>query len=159
MEKATDNTNEIMINLAPEQGLVSTRKKFKKGEYIEAVGRRKTAVARVRITPNDKNVFIVNSKPLGKYFTTDALQAVVKNPIQQSNLDKKFSISVVVKGGGMQAQAEATRHGISRALVDFDLELRKNLKKAGFLKRDPRKKERKKFGLKKARRAPQWSKR
>ncbi|MBU1246966.1 30S ribosomal protein S9 [Patescibacteria group bacterium] len=159
MEKIKDNTKEIASIPAITQELTSTRKKLKKGEYIEAVGRRKTAVARVRITPNDKSVFVVNGKPLGNYFTTDTLQTVVKNPIQQVNLDEKFSTSVIVKGGGMQAQAEATRHGISRALVDFDTELRKNLKKAGFLKRDPRKKERKKFGLKKARRAPQWSKR
>jgi len=167
MKKTTENTIKISTNLAPApaqeiismQEIISTRKKLKKGEYIEAVGRRKTAVARVRITPSERNVFVVNNKPLNVYFPTDALQAVVKNPIQQANLDEKFSSSVVVKGGGIHAQAEAARHGISRALVDFDIELRKNLKKAGFLKRDPRKKERKKFGLKKARRAPQWSKR
>jgi len=100
MEKIKDNTKEIASIPAITQELTSTRKKLKKGEYIEAVGRRKTAVARVRITPNDKSVFVVNGKPLGNYFTTDTLQTVVKNPIQQVNLDEKFSTSVIVKGGG-----------------------------------------------------------
>lgn len=138
---------------------VLTRRKLKDGEYIEAVGRRKTAIARVRITPGTKNIFTVNDKTLSAYFPTKALQSVVKSPLADSETDTKFHVSVVVKGGGIQSQAEAVRHGIARTLVDFDIELRKTLKKLGFLKRDPRKKERKKFGLKKARKSPQWSKR
>ena len=117
------------------------------------------AVARVRITPGSKNVFTINSKTLGVYFPTEALQAIVKSPLADPELDTKFHVSAVVKGGGIHSQAEAVRHGVARTLIDYDMELRKTLKKLGFLKRDPRKKERKKFGLKKARKSPQWSKR
>ncbi len=130
----------------------------KKGErYIEAVGRRKTAVARVRITPHAKTSFVVNEKDLHEYFPVSEMQDIVKQPL--SEIKGKFSISIKVNGGGMHSQSEAARHGIARALVKSDAELRKDLKKEGYLKRDPRAKERRKFGLKKARKAPQWSKR
>ena len=151
-------TNKIEIDTISEP--VSKRKELKSGEYIEAIGRRKTAVARVRISKAAKQTFTINNKTLSAYFPTDALQSVAKDSLTNSKIeDVKFHVSVIVKGGGMQAQAEAVRHGVARALLDFDAELRKTLKKLGFLKRDPRKKERKKFGLKGARKAPQWSKR
>ena len=149
--------NKIEIDMIQEP--VATHKELKDGEYIETVGRRKTAVARVRITLGGKNTFTINSKTLGVYFPTDTLQSVVKSPLVNPEVETKFNVSVVVKGGGLQSQAEAIRHGVARALLDFDPLLRKTFKKLGFLKRDPRKKERKKFGLKKARKSPQWSKR
>jgi len=131
-----------------------------KNKYIEAVGRRKTAVARVRLYEASKPDYVINDdKDLGTYFPTDELQAIVKDPITNSELPVKFKATIHVSGSGIHSQAEAVRHGIARALVKFDEELRKDIKKAGFLKRDPRTKERKKPGLRKARRAPQWSKR
>lgn len=126
-------------------------------KYIETVGRRKTSVARVRITPASKTTFLVNEKELDGYFSTKEMQNIVKQPL--SEIKDKFKITAKIKGGGIHSQSEALRHGIARALVSFNLELRKNLKKSGYLKRDPRSKERRKFGLKKARKAPQWSKR
>lgn len=131
--------------------------KEKKDRYFEAVGRRKTAVARVRLTKATKNTFVINKRDLNSYFPTEELQSIVKEALLQN--DDKFFVSVLLKGGGQKSQAEAMRHGVSRALVEYNAEFRTKLKKAGFLKRDPRMKERKKFGLKKARRAPQWSKR
>ncbi len=128
-------------------------------KYIEGIGRRKTAVARVRITEASKNTYSVNEREIDAYFPTDELQSVVTDALGGEDVKVKFSISAKVAGGGVHAQAEAVRHGIARALVAFDEELRKALKKAGFLKRDPRMKERKKFGLRGARRRPQWSKR
>jgi small subunit ribosomal protein S9 len=136
---------------------MATSKTTKK--YLETVGRRKTAVARVRLTEADKTTYVVNGLKLFEYFPTDDLQGIVKDSLKISKLDTKFTISGLVKGGGINAQAEAFRHGISRALLMFDEETKKSLKKAGFLKRDPRMKERKKFGLKKARKSPQWNKR
>jgi small subunit ribosomal protein S9 len=136
---------------------MTTKKATKK--YLETVGRRKTAVARVRITEADKSTYVVNGKKLSEYFVTNELQGIVKDALKISKVEAKFTVSGLVKGGGINAQAEALRHGISRALLMFDEESKKILKKAGFLKRDPRMKERKKFGLKKARKSPQWNKR
>src|ERR1035437_1796370 len=127
--------------------------------YIETVGRRKTASARVRITPATKSSYVINDKELAVYFPTTDLQQIVTNAITASKIAAKFKVTVVVKGGGIHGQAEAVRHGIARGLNEYDIQLRGLLKKAGFLKRDPRAKERRKFGLKKARKAPQWSKR
>tara|TARA_B100000745_G_scaffold292473_1_gene233342 strand:+ start:2251 stop:2634 length:384 start_codon:yes stop_codon:yes gene_type:complete len=124
-------------------------------KYIEAVGRRKTATARVRITPASKTTIVVNEKSVEAYFPTAQLQNIVREALEGVT----FSVSAHVTGGGVPAQAEAIRHGIARALVKDDDTRRKDLKAAGFLKRDPRMKERKKFGLRSARRAPQWSKR
>ncbi len=129
----------------------------KEDRYIETVGRRKTAVARVRIIPSTKNHIVVNDKDLHDYFKVSEMQSVVMQPL--SEINTKFKITAVIKGGGAHSQSEALRHGIARALVENSGELRKSLKKAGYLKRDPRAKERRKFGLKKARKAPQWSKR
>ena len=126
-------------------------------QYFEGVGRRKTAVARVRITEASRHSFAVNDKTLEDYFKTDEQMATAKDPL--SVLTEKFKVTVKVSGSGLPAQSEAIRHGLARALEKYDPVLRSELKEKGFLKRDPRKKERKKFGLKKARRAPQWSKR
>ena len=130
-----------------------------KTRYIEAVGRRKTATARVRITPSTKGSFTVNDKDVKEYFVTEELQAIATDALTKSEVAEKFSVSVHVLGGGIHGQAEAVGHGISRTLVIRDEELKNKLKKLGFLKRDSRQVERKKFGLKKARKAPTWSKR
>jgi small subunit ribosomal protein S9 len=130
----------------------------KKRNYFETVGRRKTAVARVRLYVGEKDI-TVNGKPLASYFPQKNLQEIIKSPFVAAECPDKFGVSAVLKGGGFKAQAEALRHGISRALILIDVELRKKLKRTGFLTRDPRMRERKKFGLKRARRAPQWQKR
>jgi len=128
-------------------------------KYFEAVGRRKTATARVRITPASKASFLLNESDLETYFKTAELRAVVTDAFEKTKIAQKFKVTVKVSGGGINGQAEAIRHGISRALLVYDIELRKKLKKLTFLRRDPRAKERRKFGLKKARKSPQWSKR
>ncbi len=130
-----------------------------KTKYFEAVGRRKTAVARARITPAAKQTITVNDKDVTEYFVTKEMQMIAEAAFVQSKLAQKFKVTALLNGGGIHSQSEALRHAISRALLDYDLELRKKLKKLGFLKRDPRAKERRKFGLKKARKSPQWSKR
>lgn len=131
-----------------------------KERYIEAVGRRKTATARVRITPSTKTSFIVNDKLLEDYFGVADLRLVATEAFDKQKLEKKFSVIAKVNGGGIAAQAEAIRHGVTRALVKFDAELRTPLKKLGFLKRDPRSRERRKAGLAQAaRKRKQWSKR
>jgi|SRR3990167_2736609 len=127
-------------------------------KYYEAVGRRKTSTARVRIY-NAKGDFTVNSKPISQYFPLPKHQKIALEPLEAIREKSHFSLSALIKGGGVASQSEALRHGISRALLEYDPEYRKKLKKLGFLKRDPRAKERRKFGLKKARKAPQWSKR
>ncbi len=127
--------------------------------YTEAVGRRKTSVARVRFTPASAPSFVVNEKELDKYLPTKALQDVALESFNKSKPAATYLVSVKVKGGGIHSQAQAIRHAIARVLITLDPQVRKTLKKAGYLKRDPRMKERRKFGLKKARKAPQWSKR
>lgn len=127
--------------------------------YFQAVGRRKTAVARVRIAPSAKNSLTINEKDLATYFPTAELQKIAMDAINTAKAADKFKITAIIRGGGVHAQAEALRHGIARALITYNGELRKVVKKEGFLKRDSRAKERRKFGLKKARKAPQWSKR
>ncbi len=124
--------------------------------YTEGIGRRKTAVARVRVAQGAGET-IVNGKPLSAYFQLARHTALAASPLALSG--GKFTITVTVKGGGVQAQAEAIRHGLSRALVLLDAETKKQMRVAGYLTRDSRMVERKKFGLKKARRAPQWQKR
>ncbi len=128
-----------------------------KKRYIETIGRRKTATARVRITEATKPSYLINDKELAEYFPTAELQKIVTDPFKIT--EKAYSVSVHVKGSGIHSQAEAVRHGISRGLVKEDDSDKTKLKQEGFLKRDPRSKERRKFGLKKARKAPQWSKR
>ncbi len=135
--------------------------KISKEKYIEAVGRRKTSTARVRITESVKAHFTVNGKDAKEYFKTEDQRRLILDPIIKGLPTgyKKWNVEVHVSGGGIHGQAEAIRHGLSRALVESDITLRGGLKTLGFLKRDPRAKERRKFGLKKARKAPQWSKR
>jgi len=128
------------------------------GKYFEAVGRRKRATARVRIYDTKKAQFIVNDKEGEKYFTIDELIKLIFVPLKAVG-QENISVSVKVNGGGLRGQAEAVRHGIARALIKMDPELRATLKSSGVLTRDSRRKERKKPGLKRARRAPQWSKR
>jgi small subunit ribosomal protein S9 len=133
--------------------------KKKADRYYEAVGRRKTAIARVRLYTRGDKVFLVNDGPFGKYFVGDAYKNIIEAPLVKMNCTDRFRITARVMGGGVNAQAEALRHGITRALVMFNADFKKRLKKSGYLTRDPRMKERKKPGLKKARRAPQWAKR
>jgi small subunit ribosomal protein S9 len=127
--------------------------------YMEAMGRRKTATARVRMSTKGDKEFIVNDKPYTEYFATLADRENAVASMKRMKCLDKFRVTVVVKGGGHSAQAEAIRHGTARVLVDFNANFRKRLRKAGYLTRDPRARERKKFGLKRARKAPQWSKR
>lgn len=127
--------------------------------YIEGIGRRKTAIARVRATPSAKNTYIVNDLPVEEYFKTEEQRSIVNAPLAREGFPGKYTVTVKVNGGGIHAQAEAVRHGLSRILVTEDATQKSELKKLGFLKRDSRKKERKHPGLKKARKASQWSKR
>ena len=136
----------------------------KKDKYIEAIGRRKTSTARVRITAALKPSFTVNDVDAKDYFKTAdqrglILDPMVKGVVEGQEKNTKWAVEAHVNGGGMHSQAEAIRHGLSRALVKSDEELHTTLKGLGFLKRDQRAKERRKFGLKKARKAPKWSKR
>lgn len=121
-------------------------------------GRRKHSVARVRLVPGEGRI-VINKRDLNEYFGLETLKLIVKQPLSLTETLGKYDVVVLAHGGGMSGQAGAIRHGISRALLKADPELRGSLKKAGFLTRDPRMKERKKYGLKAARRAPQFSKR
>jgi small subunit ribosomal protein S9 len=129
-----------------------------RARYVEAVGRRKMAVARVRLVKGKGGV-TVNDRTLESYFPLSRWQAVLRAPLERLQLQDKVSVSVKVAGGGIAAQAEAVRHGIARALALQTPENKTRLRAFGFLTRDPRMVERKKYGLKKARRAPQWAKR
>ena len=123
-----------------------------------AVGRRKKAIARVRLVPGEGNITI-NNRSLEEYFGYETLKMLVRSPLALTDTASKYDVIVNCKGGGFTGQAGAIRHGIARALVKADIDLKPVIKKAGFLTRDPRMKERKKYGLKAARRAPQFSKR
>ncbi len=125
---------------------------------FNAVGRRKSAVARVRLVPGEGKI-LVNKRDIDDYFGLETLKMTVRQPLALTNVGGSFDVLVNVRGGGLTGQAGAIRHGVSRALCKVNPELREALKKAGFLTRDPRMKERKKYGLKAARRAPQFSKR
>lgn len=139
--------------------LSKTQKGTSEERYIEAVGRRKTAIARVRIWTKGTKEILVNEKPYNLYFPTIDLHKIIEAPLELLKLENKFKITAKVYGGGIHSQAEAVRHGLARALVKMNPDFKKKLKRAGFLTRDPRERERKKPGLKRARRAPQWSKR
>lgn len=132
---------------------------LKTGTYIETVGRRKTATARIRMAEGARTEVRVNDKEAQNYFPTEKLRVTALEPFLKVSLEKPVAVTVHVRGGGIVSQAEAVRHGISRALTRLDAGFRTPLKKEGFLKRDPRAKERRKFGLKKARKRKQWSKR
>lgn len=127
-------------------------------ERYYGTGRRKSSVARVYLVPGTGKITI-NKKDIDEYFGLETLKVIVRQPLVLTNTEGKYDAEIIVKGGGFTGQAGAIRHGISRALLTVDEEYRPALKKEGFLTRDPRMKERKKYGLKSARRAPQFSKR
>ncbi len=130
----------------------------KKVQYW-GTGRRKKAIARVRVLPGGSGTITINKRSIDEYFPLETLKLIVNQPFAETETAGKFDVIVNVRGGGYTGQAGAIRHGISRALCNVDATYRPALKKAGFLTRDPRMKERKKYGLKKARKAPQFSKR
>lgn len=135
-----------------------TAKKVVKKIQFWGVGRRKKAIARVRLLPGEGS-FVINKKPMNEYFSLDSQRFIAAQALELTASGGKYEVHVNVLGGGLTGQAGAIRHGIARALCEAEPELRPALKKAGFLTRDPRTKERKKYGLKKARKAPQFSKR
>ena len=139
------------------QGEIKAAKE-KSDKYYQGLGRRKTAIARVRLYTKKKEI-LVNDKDYKIYFPLLRWQKMLEAPFEKMKCPGKFGASIKVSGGGPNAQAEAVRLGISRALVEFNPDFKKRLRRAGFLTRDSRMVERKKYGLKKARRAPQWSKR
>lgn len=161
-KKKADETAESKAEAkmeAVEADAMEAAKVAKGGSFIPAVGRRKTSIARVRLIKNGRGTITVNGKPFDKVFTTFDLREQVVAPLKVTGQETAVDVSVDVAGGGIRGQAEATRHGLSRALIGLNPTFRTALKKLGYLTRDARKKERKKFGLKGARRAPQWSKR
>ncbi len=129
-----------------------------KGKYIQAIGRRKTSVARIRLYKNGQGTIAINGLSLNKYFSADKVVTVTQ-PLKIVSHLRDVDLSIITKGGGKSGQADAIRHGLVRALISLDEKLRDTFKAKGWLTRDRRKKERKKPGLKKARKAPQWSKR
>jgi small subunit ribosomal protein S9 len=129
-----------------------------KMKYYYGTGRRKNSVARVFLYPGTGKITI-NDRNIDDYFGLDTLKLIVRQPLVLTETGDKFDVVATVKGGGVSGQAGAIRHGVTKALLSFDEELRPALKKAGFITRDPRMKERRKYGLKKARKAPQFSKR
>ena len=131
---------------------------YDKKPFFYGTGRRKHSVARVRLYKGN-GAFTINDRSIDEYFGLETLKLIARQPLALTDTADKFDIVVNVAGGGVTGQAGAIRHGVARALLEFDAELRPELKKAGFLTRDPRMKERKKYGLKAARRAPQFSKR
>ena len=158
-----------------EDDVIINEEKFAEAEtakgpekYYEAIGRRKEATARVRVLTKkatdkqafeEKAIITINGKPYFEYFNNAKLQGVVEAPLKKLKSLNRFKATVMVRGGGMAGQADAIKFGFSRALVLFDINFSKKLRKAGFLTRDARVKERRKYGLKKARKAPQWAKR
>ncbi len=137
---------------------MATKSTAKKKIQFWGTGRRKKAIARVRLLPGSGSI-TVNKRSLDDYFGLDTLKIIVNQPLEETGATGKFDVFVNVKGGGFTGQAGAIRHGIARALCEADTAYRPALKKAGYLTRDPRMKERKKYGLKKARKSPQFSKR
>ena len=130
-----------------------------KKNQIWGTGRRKKSIARVRLIPDGSGKIVINGKTIDEYFDLETLKIIVRQPLVLTETQNKFDVYVNVYGGGYTGQAGAIRHGLSRAMVIYDEKLKPEIKKAGFLTRDPRMKERKKYGLKKARKAPQFSKR
>lgn len=137
---------------------VEEKPKEKKERYFEATGGRKTAIARARIYVKNGPI-LINNKDYKTYFLSQVNQLKVFSPFNELSVADKFSATVRVSGGGINAQAEAVRNALAKALVNFNSDFKKRLRKAGFITRDPRMVERKKYGLKKARKAPQWAKR
>lgn len=160
MAVAADDA-EVVVKAAAPKPVVheGPSRKMATGEYIYALGRRKRAVAKTRVWVGGKGEITVNGKPMREYFTVYDLQEEVMNPLRLVGGDATMDVKLEVSGGGMRGQAEAARLGISRALVELNPNYRKSLKALGYMMRDPREKERKKYGFKKARKAPQWAKR
>jgi len=131
----------------------------KSGSFIPAIGRRKTSIARIRLVKNGKGLITINGRKMEEYFNTFDFREDIRAPLKAAGQNETVDISARVTGGGMRGQSQAVRLGISRALIQLNPTFRSTLKKMGFLTRDPRKRERKKFGKKSARRSPQWSKR
>ena len=157
-EKKVDKVKKT-VKKEPKKGIkkvISEPSKKSSIKYFETIGRRKTSQARIRLFTQGNKEIKVNEKSFDVYFVTSDLQKIIQSPLEIIKSLDKFRISVKVKGGGIHSQAEAVRHGISRALCLLNPYFRKKLKKEGFLTRDSRMRERKKFGLKRARRAPQW---
>ncbi len=149
----------VSKTIKPSRGTKKQVKSSKKDMIIWATGKRKTAIARIKFSSSGSGDILINKKPLASCSLVPNLRRIILEPLVLLEREKHFLIKANVKGGGIRSQAEAVRLGITRALVILNPEWRKELKSAGFLRRDPRKKERKKPGLKRARRAPQWSKR
>lgn len=156
------------IELAEEKTeVVMEEKGGKKEKYFQTIGRRKESIAIIRLftkkstdaVEGDNALVRVNDKDYRDYFSDKFLQSIVESPLRKLKSLNRFKATVLVRGGGLSGQADAIKHGLARALVEFDQNFRKKLKKAKFLTRDPRVKERRKYGLKKARKAPAWSKR
>lgn len=150
-------TRQAVKKIAPR---ITADKSIKpKGEYVQTLGRRKSAIARLRLKRGGNGQIIINNKDFKQYFPFPLWQEVMTAPLQLVGLDKNVDLSVKVSGGGLPAQAEAIRLALARALIIDNVDCRPTLRKMGYLTRDPREKERKKPGLKRARRAPQWQKR
>ena len=168
---ASEPDNDLLQEKAIENAIAKEESEFKKKggkeKYYEAVGRRKEAIARVSLftskstdeASDDKALISVDGKDYTQYFLDKNLQLIVESPLRRLKSLNRFKATVKINGGGISGQADAVKHGISRALEKFDANFRKKLKKAGLLTRDSRIKERRKYGLKKARKAPQWQKR
>lgn len=159
LAKKASEQKAIVFEAASSRERESREQPTGKGQYYYAIGRRKEAVATVRLYKNGKGAVTINGKELNRYFPWPVWQNAVLSPLQTVGQADKLDVTVKVIGGGLQGQADAVRHGISRALLQFNPVFRRGLKKVGFLTRDPRVKERKKYGLKRARRGPQWAKR
>ncbi|KUK50006.1 MAG: 30S ribosomal protein S9 [Parcubacteria bacterium 33_209] len=160
-EEKIEEVEEVTSLIVDDDDFVVNEDDFKDlgDKYFEGIGRRKTSVARVRLyTKGDKDI-VVNEVDYKEYFKIADHQSIILDSLEKMKSMGRFRVVATVKGGGVHSQAEAIRHGIARALVVFNPDYRKRLRKANFLTRDSRMKERKKFGLKRARKAPQWSKR
>jgi small subunit ribosomal protein S9 len=160
-EKVIQGIEEIKAAAIPESeaGDFERISEIKTDRYFKGLGRRKTSVASVRLFTQGDKTFSINNKLCQEYFPTFELQQVASSSLKKMKAQERFRVVCIVNGGGIHSQAEAIRHGIARALIDFNPDFRKRLRRSGFLTRDPRARERKKFGLKRARRAPQWTKR
>ncbi len=155
--KAVKKTKEEAV--MPEAAVTAEPKRLEAGSYLNGLGRRKTAIARVKLVKNGTGQIKVNGRDAEASFPGFELQGLVRNALKVVGMDGAVDVIATVTGGGMRGQAEAVRLGVSRALTELNPTYRKTLKKLGYMTRDPRSKERKKPGLKKARRSPQWSKR
>ncbi len=153
------DAEDALDGLSPEDFPIEKELALRPDRYFEATGRRKTAVARVRLFTRGEKQFLVNGKPYQEYFVIEEDRQTVTASMRKMKCLDKFKVTVVVSGGGRSAQAEAVRHGTARVLVDFNNNFKKRLRKVGYLTRDPRMRERKKFGKKRARKSPQWAKR